>query len=271
MSFRVCKIKRVLLTIPSYHLKRKDTKMKIHFIIHESFESPAAIETWAKTHHHILSYTHLYTGELLSFDQEFDLLIIMGGPQSPSTTLAECAYFDAKTEINFIRQAIDKDKLVLGICLGAQLIGEALGAAHEHSTNKEIGVFNVKLTQEAAEDPFISHFPNIFNVAHWHSDMPGLTSEAKVLAKSEGCPRQLIRYKQGVYGFQCHFEFTRESIENMILHCKSELKDAGNLPYVQTEHELRKHDYSTMNQLLFQFLDSLQILINTTQNEMTSS
>lgn len=245
--------------------------MKIHFIIHESFESPAAIETWGKTHHHILSYTRLYAGESLPFDSEFDFLIIMGGPQSPSTTLAECEYFDAKSEINFIRQAIDENKLVLGICLGAQLLGEALGASHEHSPNKEIGVFNVMLTHDATEDPFISHFPNIFKVAHWHSDMPGLTPEAKVLATSEGCPRQLIRYKQGVYGFQCHFEFTPESVENMILHCRSELKDAGNLPYVQTEDELRKQDYSTMNQLLFQFLDSLQILIKTTQSEITSS
>ena len=106
--------------------------------------------------------------------------------------------------------------MILGICLGAQLIGEALGASFEHSPNKEIGLFPITLTKDGQQDSHFSDFPKIFNVGHWHGDMPGLTNESKVLATSEGCPRQIIRYAPTIYGFQCHFEFTLEAIDGMI-------------------------------------------------------
>lgn len=52
--------------------------------------------------------------------------------------------------------------------------------------------------------------------------MPGLTPEAKIIAYSEGCPRQIIEYSKLVYGFQCHMEFNREVIELLI--ASSEVK-----------------------------------------------
>ena len=88
--------------------------------------------------------------------------------------------------------------------------------------------------------------------------MPGLTPKSKILAASKGCPRQIVRYTPKVYGFQCHFEFTKKSIEGMIKNCSHELKSGKNLPYVQPEKELRKQDYNSMNKLLFEFLDYME-------------
>jgi GMP synthase (glutamine-hydrolysing) len=234
--------------------------MKLHIVMHEAFEGPAAIEIWVKNKGHTITYSRVYAGDRLPVNcDEFDFLIIMGGPQCPATTTTECKHFDAKAEIALIQQAIQSDKLILGVCLGAQLLGEAYHAPYENSPNKEIGLFSVTLTDEGCHDPIFSKFPPQFLVGHWHGDMPGLTSESKVLATSAGCPRQIVRYAKGVYGFQCHFEFTPESIANMIAHCENDLKDTSS-PYIQSADELRKNDYSSANQLIFKFLDGMEEL-----------
>ena len=233
--------------------------MKIHIIMHESFEAPAAIETWAKHKNHEITYTRLYGGGIFPQNVDnIDFLIVMGGPQSPATTKEECPHFDAKKEIEFIKKTINEGKLALGICLGAQLIGEALGAKFAHSPNREICVFELTLTDDVKDDPVFSKFPKKFLVGHWHGDMPGLTPESKILAFSKGCPRQIVRYAPKVYGFQCHFEFTPKAIEGMIKNCGHELEEGKNLPYVQSKEELRKQDYESFNKLLFMFLDYME-------------
>ena len=97
----------------------------------------------------------------------------MGGPQSPATSLAECPYFDSKKEQAFIASMITANKVVLGVCLGSQLIGEALGAAYQPSPEKEIGKFAITLTDAGLNHPLFSHFGSELNVGHWHNDMPG--------------------------------------------------------------------------------------------------
>lgn len=230
--------------------------MHLHIIMHEHFEAPAAIEQWALRNHYPLSYTKCYAGDPFPQTCEFDCLVVMGGPQSPATTTVECSYFDAQLEIAFIRRAIERQKKILGVCLGAQLIGEALGAPFAHSPHREIGLFPLQLTEAGKRDPLCCDFPERFPVGHWHADMPGLTTDAQILATSEGCPRQMVRYAPSIYGFQCHFEFTPAAIEGMIAH-STELQDYGHLPYVHTADQLRMHDYRPSNKLLFQFLDRL--------------
>lgn len=225
--------------------------------MHESFEAPGAILNWAESKGHEVAYTKLYAGETFPEILDFDFLFIMGGPQSPATTLEECPHFDAQKEIAFIKKAIDAGKIILGVCLGAQFIGEALGAKFDHSPNREIGVFPLTLREDGKQDAIFSEFPEKFSVGHWHGDMPGLTPESKVLATSEGCPRQIVRYAPKIYGFQCHFEFTPEAIEGMIENNAYELKDYKDLPYIQTAEQLRSNDYSEMNKFLFNFLDKV--------------
>lgn len=233
--------------------------MKLHIVTHQSFEAPAAIETWAHRRAYEISYTRLDQRDTLpEGSSSFDFLVVMGGPQSPTTTVAECPHFDATKEVRCIQTAIDDGKIVLGVCLGAQLIGEALGATFAHSPNKEIGVFELALTEAGTRDPIFSTFPEKFLVGHWHGDMPGLTRDAQVLATSQGCPRQIVKYTPRVYGFQCHFEFTPDVIEGMIHNCAHELAAGKNLPYVQSAQQLRQHNYTGMNALLFRFLDALE-------------
>jgi GMP synthase (glutamine-hydrolysing) len=227
--------------------------------MHESFEAPGAIEIWANRNNFPVSYTRLFNGDKLPETSDgFDYLIVMGGPQSPATTTVECPHFDTQAEVALIRKAIQQNKYVLGICLGAQLIGEAFGAKFDHSPNREIGVYDLTLTAQASNDPVFSKFPSTFPVGHWHGDMPGLTKDAQILATSEGCPRQIVKYSPKIYGFQCHFEFTKESIEGMIQNCSDELEKYKELPYIENAEKLRSHDFSEINGKLFIFLDYIK-------------
>ena len=142
--------------------------------------------------------------------EDIDFLIVMGGPQDPVTTLEEFPHFNSKDEQALIAFAIQTCKAVIGICLGSQLIGEALAAPFAHSPEKEISKFPITLTEDSCKDEMFSHFTKTLEVGHWHNDMPGLTPEAKIIAFSIGCPRQIVSYSDRVFGFQCHMRLTLE-------------------------------------------------------------
>lgn len=234
--------------------------MNIHFIQHEIFEAPGAYLEWAKQKGHAITFSKVYENQPLPKTADnIDLLIVMGGPQNPSTTKEDCLYFDAQAEKVLIQKAINADKAVVGICLGSQLIGEALGAKFEHSPEKEIGVFPIQLTQDGLKDEKISHFGSSLLVGHWHNDMPGFTEKSKVLATSAGCPRQIVAYSNLVYGFQCHMELTPEVVEALIAEELDFLTNNTTYTYVQKPDEIRNYSFVEMNEKLFQFLDKLAI------------
>lgn len=232
--------------------------MKIHFVVHEAFEAPGAYETWVRERGYAASYSRVYANEPLPHSvADIDMLVVMGGPQSPSTTREECPHFDAAAERALIEKCVAAGKAVIGICLGSQLIGEALGAAHERSPEKEIGKFPITLTTEGKANPKFVGFGDTLEVGHWHNDMPGLTKDATIIAASEGCPRQIVEYSPLVYGFQCHMEFTTDVIELLIDGAASDLKSFAAHRFVQQPDALRANDYDDMNQKLFGFLDKL--------------
>ncbi|MDP1834361.1 MAG: homoserine O-succinyltransferase [Chlamydiales bacterium] len=226
--------------------------MKIQFVIHADFELPGIIDIWAKESGFTTNICRPFAGEQLPVVSDFDWLIVMGGPQTP---LEPERYPYLIKEIALIRQSVEADKTVLGFCLGAQLIGEAFGARTERSPNKEVGIYPIHLTEEGKQDPLLQGMPSTFSVMHWHNDMPGLTAASKVLAVSDGCPRQIIRYGEKVYGFQCHPESTLSDIKNMIANCADDLVPAR---YVQTAEEILSGDYVTINKHMVAILESLR-------------
>jgi GMP synthase (glutamine-hydrolysing) len=150
--------------------------MRIHFVVHESFEAPGAFEEWAKHRGYEIGYSRLYASETLPDTIDaIDMLIVMGGPQTPDTTTAECPHFDAHAERRLIAACVDADRVVVGVCLGAQLIGEALGGRFERSPETEIGSFPITLTADGLASDRFAGFGRTFDVGHWHNDMPGLT------------------------------------------------------------------------------------------------
>jgi len=216
--------------------------MHILIIQHAVFETPGYITDWATEKNYKLDYCSPFQGEKLPRGVSFDLVISIGGPQSASSDSNEFSYL--KDEIDFLRAALKAKIPVLGFCLGAQLIGEALGASTERSPHKEIGIFPIQLTEEGLKDSLLNNLPEEFAVFHWHGDMPGLTTEAVVLAKSEGCPRQIVRYLKHAYGFQCHPEMTLQGVQELIKNCPN---DFTSDKYVQTPEEMLAHDFYSLS------------------------
>lgn len=225
--------------------------MRIQYIIHADFELPGIIEEWAKQNKFKENFCRPFAGERVPNPNEYDLLILMGGPQSP-LNIAESPYLE--DEIALIKKTIKAHIPVLGFCLGAQLIGEALGARTEQSPNKEVGVFPIELTEEGYKDPLLKSLPKQFLVVHWHNDMPGITAESKILATSKGCPRQIIRYSPLIYGFQCHPEPTKDNIATMIKHCPNDLAPGK---FIQSREELLSNNFTEINNRMIQVLDNL--------------
>lgn len=247
------------LKLPYYSVFAKSGGvMNIHIIIHEEFEGPNFIDSWINNRGYQVSYSRVYLGDMLPLNMnDFDGLIVLGGPQSPDTTKEECAYFHSKEEQSLILHGINGNKMVMGVCLGAQLIGEALGAKYERSPEKEIGYFPIQLSKDGIHDSSLDHFNLSELVGHWHDDMPGLTESAKVLASSKGCPRQIIRYSNLVYGFQCHLEFIASELPSLIEHSTRDFTVQNEHIFIQSELEILNTSTSRMNQLLGDFLDNL--------------
>lgn len=225
--------------------------MKMNCLTHADFEGPGVIEQWAQENHYDFFITKPYRGEACPQMNDFDCLIIMGGPQSPNQ-LEDFPYL--RDEMQLIQSAIQANKYVIGFCLGAQLIGAALGAKAEKSPEKELGVFPMTLTAAGQTDTLFEGFPDSFPVIHWHNDMPGQTVDSTLLAFSAGCPRQVLRYAPKVYGFQCHLEITKEGMEAMIAACPNDLSPSM---FTQTRSQLLEQDYPAINDVMRLILDRL--------------
>ena len=234
--------------------------MKVHFVLHETFEVPGAYLKWAQERSHQVTTTKVYENETLPEKvDEIDFLIVMGGPQSPDEDRETFPYYDPQAEIELIQKAMKADRYIVGVCLGAQLLSVAYGAEYEHSTEREIGVFPITLTEAGLKENHVKVFGQTLNTGHWHGDMPGLTEDAVVLATSQGCPRQIIRFSSKHYAFQAHLEFDSESVDLLIAADGEEVlkEQSSKLTFVQNPQAIRDYDYREMNVKLYAFLDSL--------------
>ena len=234
--------------------------MKVHFVLHETFEVPGAYLKWAQERGHQVTTTKVYENETLpeSVD-DIGFLIVMGGPQSPDEDREAFPYYDPQAEIQLIQKAIKADRYIVGVCLGAQLLSVAYGAEYEHSPEREIGVFPITLTEAGLKDEYVKVLGPALITGHWHGDMPGLSEDAVVLATSQGCPRQIIRFSSKHYAFQAHLEFDSEAVDLLIAADGEDVleEQSQNLDFVQQPDVIRDYDYREMNAKLYAFLDSL--------------
>ena len=194
--------------------------MKIVWLQHESFEGPGYIRAWADTHGHEITGVMAFEREPLPNLDSFDLLVVMGGPMS----VHDDELFPwIMNEKRFLRDAIVAGKSVLGICLGAQLLADALGAGVRKNLYREIGWFDVRLSGAGKKTRLGKLLPEEFRAFHWHGDTFDVPAGAIHLGSSHACANQGFVWAERVVGLQFHNEVTEDSIRDLSGACMDEI------------------------------------------------
>lgn len=156
--------------------------------------------------------------------KDFVLVVILGAPESANDDLP---YLQAEQQL--IKNCVEKNIPVLGICLGSQLIAKTFGAKVYSGTRKEIGFYNDLKIQNNTS--FFSGFKNPFTVFHWHGDTFDLPENAVRLVSSEHYLNQAFQYKSAV-GLQFHMEVNEEMINFWLDKTEEKLQK---IPYIDPQ------------------------------------
>jgi GMP synthase-like glutamine amidotransferase len=229
--------------------------MRIHYFQHVPFESLGSIRRWIGSRKHNVSATRWYKDGRLPPVEEIDWLIVMGGPMG---VYDEDKFPWLKVEKDFILQAIQRERRVLGICLGAQLIASVLGAKVGRNPYKEIGWHKVQLTEEGKTSKIFGNFPEQFVAFHWHGDAYELPAGARRLAKSEACREQAFVYNDRVLGLQFHLDIQLRNVEQLIHHCREDLLEGA---YTQKPAQMlaRQDQLRSIQKKMFAVLNRLEV------------
>lgn len=226
--------------------------MRAHYLQHVPFEGLGSIESWLKKAGYEITSTKLFDGPAFPDLRKIDFLVVMGGPMSVND---EDKFPWLLAEKQFIWDTIAKNKPVLGICLGAQLIANVLGARVYPNKTKEIGWFPIYGIE--TNNKSIFEFPASIKVFHWHGETFDLPVGAVRLAKSDACENQAFQVGKSVIGLQFHLETTPEAARELVANCGDELVKA---PCIQTNQEImsvRPETFQSINHLMDEMLSFL--------------
>lgn len=208
---------------------------KVLAIRHVPFEDLGSFEPVLKNQGFEILYFEAATGNFREIaDQDFDLVIALGGPISVND--AHLFPFIAE-EITFLKKRLLEDRPTLGICLGAQLIAAALGAKIYPCSVKEIGWQPLQLTPDGEVSPLRFFDPTKTSMFHWHDETFDLPEGAVSLASTSAVKNQAFSYKSHILGLQFHPE--AESLEPWFVGHIAELS-AAKIDLIALRHKTEK-------------------------------
>jgi len=185
--------------------------MRILVIQHSPLDHPGVMRRYMAEAGIDWDPIDVFSGQRIPALHGYDALIVMGGPQQ---TDQEKEHPWLVGEKDFIRRAVlEGSKPVLGICLGSQLIAEAMGGQVGPMALPEIGVLDVEMAAEAAGDALLADFPVPAKALQWHLyGVMNLPPGAQHLMQSQAWKNQAFRVGHLSYGLQFHMELSAEMV-----------------------------------------------------------
>jgi GMP synthase-like glutamine amidotransferase len=164
-------------------------------------------------------------GEIPVDVSSFDGVVVLGGPMS---AVSDVGFASRRAEIDLLAAAIRLQIPTLGVCLGAQLLAAAAGAAvTAGGSGPEIGWAPVQLVAASRSDLLFAGLPEELTVLHWHGDTFELPAGAERLATNATYRNQAFRVGSHAWGLQFHIEVTAEAVERFLAAFDSEAQQAA--------------------------------------------
>lgn len=209
--------------------------MKMHIIKNAPYEGPGYIANWALVQGYEVKTTPLFENVATPPLESFDWLVVMGGPMGVHDEKDHPWLIREKT---LIESAIAQGKTVLGVCLGAQLIAQVLGARVYKNKYVERGWHTIKREPAALDSKCFNAMPEEFTAFVWHGDTFDLPKNVKHVASSKACTNHAFEHGERVVGLQFHLEVTTEGIASILDH--SSYADVVG-PHVQSRAQIIDH------------------------------
>jgi GMP synthase-like glutamine amidotransferase len=193
---------------------------------HVAPESAFAIEEALTAAGIEVDLRRVFAGDPVPEDaRDLDGLVVMGGPMSAAS---DDGFPSRRAELALLAHAMATHVPTLGVCLGAQLVAAAAGAAvYPGAHGPEIGWSPVDLSDDCRTDPLFAGLPGPLTVLQWHGDTFDLPGGARHLARNAVYPNQAFRVGDVAWGVQFHLEVTAAAVDGFLTAFASDL---GGLP-----------------------------------------
>ena len=226
--------------------------MKFLVLQHIDIEHPGVFREFMKNDNVQIDTVELDVGEKIPKLDSYDAMIVMGGPMD--TWQEEIHPWLVPEKESIYEFACVQKKPYLGLCLGAQLLGEVVGGKVNKMDNPEIGILDINISNH---NSIFKNMENNIKVLQWHSyEISDLPDSATLLASSDVCKVQAFSFERA-YGLQFHVEQTNETVPQW--SCIPEYKTA--LEETLGSNALDKFT-SGVDDNLAAFNDSAKIIYN---------
>ena len=182
--------------------------MRVLFLTHEEAGPAGFFPDVARERGDVVLEWNVSHGDPPEPPETFDALVVLGGSMHVDQ---EESHPWLPSQYALVRDALERNQPLLGVCLGGQMIARILGAHVGPASRPEIGFHRVELTEAGVGDPVLGALPQRFDALEWHSYAFDVPASGELLAASAVCP-QAFRVGEHTWGVQFHPEATLEMV-----------------------------------------------------------